>query len=315
MRKDVKFGLTIGAVLFGTLAVYVIVLSRGAGQPGKTDDAGKSVADVSGSDATSATPGQTSTDTAGTATPTPDHPAVDTTVTPTETPPATQPTASADQKFDWNDALTHGQTSLFASAEPQRTVTPQSDATAAHDGAVVNPFAPPPLIDTSAATQPTALADPIVPPTPATPSASDAVPRTHVIESGESLWTISAAVYGDGKYCTKIIAANPKLDPKHLKVGAVLVIPALSTDQRSAVADRASSVSTRSQTLDPATEYRVIPGDSLEQIARKLYDDAKMQEKLYETNKTLIGPDENRLKVGWVLKLPSPPTVAPTVAR
>src|SRR5271154_5939593 len=33
MRKDVKFGLTIGAILVVTLVVYVIVLSRGASAP------------------------------------------------------------------------------------------------------------------------------------------------------------------------------------------------------------------------------------------------------------------------------------------
>ncbi len=33
-----------------------------------------------------------------------------------------------------------------------------------------------------------------------------------------------------------------------------------------------------------------------------------MIEDLYQANKTLIGPDENVLKIGWVLKLPATPT-------
>jgi hypothetical protein len=32
--------------------------------------------------------------------------------------------------------------------------------------------------------------------------------------------------------------------------------------------------------------------------------------KLYDANQSLIGPDENVLKVGWILKLPQPPSVA-----
>ena len=35
-----------------------------------------------------------------------------------------------------------------------------------------------------------------------------------------------------------------------------------------------------------------------------------MMDQLYEMNKTLIGPDENVLKVGWILKLPQAPTNA-----
>lgn len=323
MRKDVKFGITIGAILFVTLAVYVMVLSRGGAQPGKSDDANKPLAEVGGTETTPATP--TDAPAGGGAPRTSDTPtadpstAVDQTSSPTVvTPPATQPTASADTKFDWNDALTKGQTSLFASAEPQRTATPaapQNDFSPLHDRAVVNPNTPPALIDSAGTTQPSAQVDPIVPPQIAVPNIPTSLsalangPRTHVIASGESLWTISAAVYGNSKYYTKIIAANPNLDPKHLKVGTVVAIPALGSEERSAAADSAASISTRTRKIDLATEYQVVSGDSLEKIARKLYDDSAMQGKLYDLNKSLIGPDENRLKVGWVLKLPMAPTI------
>jgi nucleoid-associated protein YgaU len=56
--------------------------------------------------------------------------------------------------------------------------------------------------------------------------------------------------------------------------------------------------------------YTVISGDTLESISRKLYGTAGMIDKLYLANKSLIGEDENMLKIGWVLKLPQPPTVA-----
>ena len=35
-----------------------------------------------------------------------------------------------------------------------------------------------------------------------------------------------------------------------------------------------------------------------------------MMDKLYEMNKKLIGPDENVLKIGWILKLPQAPAAA-----
>jgi LysM repeat protein len=314
MRKDVKFGITIGAVLFVTLAAYVVVLSRGGAMPSKADDTSKPLADVTPTETTPTTPADTTKTPDNVA---PDHSAGDTSSAATDTnSPATQPTASAQPGFNWNDALTKGQTSLFASAEPQHTVTPtigSGDAPANHDGAVVDPNTPPPLIDNVSTTQPSVVSDNVItggPTTPLTPTGSVSVgesPRTHVVESGESLWTISEAVYGNSKYYRQIITANPRVDPNHLKVGMVLNIPALNGVDRSA---SVVSASTFSGKIDPATEYQVVSGDSLEGIARKLYDDSKMQFKIYDANRSLIGADENRLKVGWVLKLPSPPTIS-----
>jgi nucleoid-associated protein YgaU len=138
---------------------------------------------------------------------------------------------------------------------------------------------------------------------PAAPDAAQNTPRTHVVASGESLWTIAAVVYGDGSYYGKIAAANPNVDPKHLRVGTVLTIPPLGDSEKSSAAQSSSGK------IDPATQYQVASGDSLEAIAVKLYDKPAMKDKLYELNRALIGADENRLKVGWILKLPEPPTV------
>jgi nucleoid-associated protein YgaU len=45
-------------------------------------------------------------------------------------------------------------------------------------------------------------------------------------------------------------------------------------------------------------------GDTLSAIAKKYYGNARLYPKLYEANKELIGPDMNKLLVGWEIVLP-----------
>ncbi len=228
MRKDVKFGLTVGAILVVTLIVYALVLSR-SGQAIKSEEANVGAPTAPGDSSSAPNPGDDQANPNPTATDNNQS----TSVTDTNPAPATQPTASADQKFDWGNALSNG--SKVPADAPERTVTPTIDR--------VSPNVHPELIDSLPATQPSlppALSAPAETPAPtvnvpaapptidsqststatATPAPTAASPRTHVIAEGESLWTIAQAVYGNGKYYTKIIAANSNLDPKHLKVGA-----------------------------------------------------------------------------------------------
>ena len=144
--------------------------------------------------------------------------------------------------------------------------------------------------------------------TSATNVPSSSTPRTHRVASGESPYSISQAVYGSGKYYKKILAANPGIDPRHLKVGRILVIPELTETDKPAASAAANTAAP--ETIDTSTAYKVLSGDSLESISLKLYGTPQMVDRLYETNKTLIGPDENVLKVGWLLKLPQAPAAA-----
>ena len=140
---------------------------------------------------------------------------------------------------------------------------------------------------------------------PSTPPAPASTPRTHRVAAGESPYSISQLVYGSGKYYKRILAANPGIDPRHLKIGTILVIPELSdADKPAPAAGNASAAAT----VDPGSAYTVVSGDSLQSISRKLYGNSSMSDKLYEMNKSQIGPDANVLKIGWVLKLPKPPT-------
>jgi nucleoid-associated protein YgaU len=323
MRKDVKFGLTIGAILVVTLVIYVIVLSRGPAapqrigvvMPGQSDqttdsntpatNARADVAGANGADEQDAGPAANDSNPA-TLPPAGREIAV----------PATQPASGAAAANDWDNALNHGLPPALSA--PEHTITPSIDSLSANVArAGISPTASTPLIDPLPTTQPTKLmstvpvrdvapaqiASPATSTPPATPPAS--TPRSHRVVSGESLYSISQTVYGNGKYYKKILAANPGIDPRHLKIGQILAIPELNdADKPAPAAPNASAAAN----VDPGSAYTVVSGDSLQSISRKLYGSTAMTDKLYEMNKSLIGPDENVLKIGWVLKLPKPPT-------
>jgi nucleoid-associated protein YgaU len=65
--------------------------------------------------------------------------------------------------------------------------------------------------------------------------------RTHVVAAGETLTSIAQAEYGDGSQYNKILAANPKLDPRKIKVGQKLVIPDASAPVVTASGSSAAS--------------------------------------------------------------------------
>jgi nucleoid-associated protein YgaU len=388
MRKDVKFGLTVGAILLATIVIYVIVLTRGSA-PGTAsqntelaqgDTPGKNVpgdqTGTSSNGGTSSTSGASRLDSGTNSVTAPDgHDALNSATAPGTSsssgnsdvqtpwaPPAGAPTAAdrstpttepssatADARTDWNTALTTGLPPTLSAAAPQRTQTPtiDSNSSANRFTGSVSRFSNPPLIDSLPTTQPappsntsvavntspdissngvnpmmlstvdtqtnpgsnsSASANTIATDPQVNPSAAGTqLPaRTHRITSGETLSSISAAAYGNAKYYKRLIAANPGVDPKHLKIGQMLNIPEANDDSEK---NSSGSTSTEAaQNVDPSTAYVVKSGDTLEKIARRLYGDGQMQEKIYQANKALIGDDENVLKIGWVLKLPEAPT-------
>jgi nucleoid-associated protein YgaU len=248
------------------------------------------------------------------------------------TAPATQPAATAQPNSDWQGALDHGLP--VAVAAPERTMTPTIDPVSSNTArGEISRSPTTPMIDPLPSTQPSRplmadiptleaapapVATALPPPAAATQdptssftssaSVASTTPRTHRVESGESPYSISEAVYGSGRYYKRILAANPGIDPRHLKIGQVLIIPDLSTTDRATPSAAANTAVP--EVNDTRTSYRVQSGDSLESISMKLYGTPRMQSKLYEMNKTLIGPDENVLKIGWILKLPQAPTAA-----
>ena len=140
------------------------------------------------------------------------------------------------------------------------------------------------------------------------------------MQQGETFSTIAAALYGSPNFYPYLVRANPNVNPSKLRPGMEINYPdpsEVKPSEKPAVADSASSTAAapivpaahhEPAAVDARTEYRVQSGDSLHKIAIKLYGKVEMVDKIYELNKTAIGSDPAKLKLGMVLKLPEPPT-------
>ena len=133
--------------------------------------------------------------------------------------------------------------------------------------------------------------------------------KVYKIQQGDTFSSIAARTYGDRNLYRIIVAANPKVDPSHLKIGTEIVVPDSSTIHPASSPEARTAVGTignRAEAkLDSKTEYRVASGDSLHRISTRLYGNINMVDKLYELNKNAIGADPAKLKLGMVLKLPA----------
>jgi len=89
------------------------------------------------------------------------------------------------------------------------------------------PIVTPPPVAPAPAPTPAPIVQPQPTPAPApAPVVENTAPgkRTHVVQPGESLWTISKAYYGSGDHHGKIAEAN-KLKNDRIRVGQLLIIP------------------------------------------------------------------------------------------
>jgi LysM repeat protein len=124
--------------------------------------------------------------------------------------------------------------------------------------------------------------------------------KTHVIAKNETLAEISQKYFGTAKNWKKIVEANPGLDPRSMKVGQKITIPALST----------SAAPAEIPTVSGDHTYTVRAGDSYYTIAKKELGSASRWKEIERLNG--ISPED--LHVGQVIKLPaaSSPTSSST---
>ncbi|HVT90752.1 MAG TPA: LysM peptidoglycan-binding domain-containing protein [Tepidisphaeraceae bacterium] len=306
MRKDVKLGFAIGGILLSVLVVYALISSQGQATPeaiqlSTTDDSAKPV--QSEPPAINLAPIQLNHDAVASLVPaTQPAPA---TPQPALPPIAAQSNESKPAGNDpWGNVLSNGMTMMTETPSP-KPVADVSGATQSHNpapggGAEVNPGAP-------ASNRPLSMMTSGSPSTgpAAIEQTAPSTPRTHVIRSGENFWTIAAAVYGNSAYAPQLIRANPTVDPRNLKVGSVINVP--PKDQVASAMSTVTAQANSAQPLDVKTSYRVETGDSLYRISVKLYGKPTEMDKLYDLNKSIIGPDRTKLHVGMVLKLPQAP--------
>lgn len=153
---------------------------------------------------------------------------------------------------------------------------------------------------------PTAKPAPIKPETPAS------APRTHVVASGDSFAKLAERYYGSQKHVRTLLAANPTIDPKAMRVGSTITIPPLSDGSSHTSEAAGSKPGARSSKSEARPvpgpgqhEYTVAEGDTLYTIAEKHLGSGNRWPEVYELNKEEVGNDPMTLRVGHVILLPA----------
>jgi nucleoid-associated protein YgaU len=142
----------------------------------------------------------------------------------------------------------------------------------------------------------------VVPPVKvvAAPAAPAAGTTQYTIKSGDTLEGIARAQMGDGQKWQLIAAANPGLDPKALKIGQKITIPASTA---TASKDKAPAPA-GSSTAAPNT-YTVQKGDTLIELSRKFYGNDAEWKRILEANATTLKGDAKAIAPGMKLVIPA----------
>ncbi len=146
---------------------------------------------------------------------------------------------------------------------------------------------------------------------PDTGNAASAPAGKYKIQSGDTFSRIAAKLYNDRNLYQVIEKANPGVNPSKLKIGQEINVPAAppasssTASARDALTPPAPAIT---GALDASRQYRIQPGDTLHKISQKLYGKTKFWAALYDANKSAIGPDAGKLRVGTILALPHVPS-------
>lgn len=139
--------------------------------------------------------------------------------------------------------------------------------------------------------------------TPAAPPAPSAETKEYVIASGDTLGALS---HRNGISLKALLDANPGINPKKLKVGQKVQIPAGASSVASAASPGAAAPDMAAASGDTTT-YTVKSGDTLSKIAKSNHTSFKKIMALNDLKTTSI-------KVGQKLKVPAKAAVTETPA-
>lgn len=140
---------------------------------------------------------------------------------------------------------------------------------------------------------------------PAAPPRPEPGHRVHVVERGESLWSLAVKYYGNGGKWKAIAEANRSVLPNsdRLTPGMRLVIP---PDPDRPVASAAPRMQIPAEASPPAERVKthvVVAGDNLARISQRYYGTERHWSKLFEANKDRL-PSPHVLPVGVELVIP-----------
>lgn len=180
------------------------------------------------------------------------------------------------------------------------TNTPTAPPEIANQGTVLTPAQPAP----SEAIFPVA-AEPAPRLRPA-PSAAHSAGPQYVVQKGDSLIRIAARTLGSGSRWTEIQSLNGGLDPKGLRPGMKLVLPASANLSKGGSTTPGSSGKRTTTSPKPAATsatgtYVVRAGDTLSKIASRLLGDGDRWREIVAANP---GLDPKRLLVGKSIRVP-----------
>ncbi len=127
-------------------------------------------------------------------------------------------------------------------------------------------------------------------------------PKQHKVEYGETLYGISVQYYGRSSGTSAILKANPGVkNAKSLREGQTLMIPAID----SAPVELAAAAPPAPALAPGRTAYVVRDGDSFYTIAKRVLNDGKRWEEIYEMNKALVKNSPKRLRPGMTIAVPA----------
>jgi nucleoid-associated protein YgaU len=154
---------------------------------------------------------------------------------------------------------------------------------------------------------------------PQAPEPSKPAFTEHTIQSGDTYSSLAVRYLGHARHANRIAEANPTLEARRLRVGAVVKIPA-SDEQRAATAGASprEAAPSGTATASPApaattpqagpipTErsYEVKPGEGWYTLAERFLGNGTRWTELYELNKGRVPPNFNILPAGTTIELP-----------
>ena len=122
--------------------------------------------------------------------------------------------------------------------------------------------------------------------------------RTHKVQPGDTLSEIAERYLGSHRDWYLIVAANTGMDENNLRVGKTITIPARSARKTTTPPRVTAPVPAGSQ------QHTVTDGDSLSTIADRYYGHEKHWTRVFEANRSMLGGDPDRLRIGMVLVVP-----------
>ncbi len=126
-----------------------------------------------------------------------------------------------------------------------------------------------------------------------------ALPVSHTVAAGETVWTIAEKYYGSGFNAEEIIETNKLTNPDVIEVGQRITIPKVEVKEKTVLTQAAQPTITMSKIADD--KYTIMAGDDLWDIAVRAYGDGYQWTKIAQANK-MTNPDI--IHTGNVLTIP-----------